>query len=99
MIITPHGARTKVDRAGRLLRDWWKAPNGSEDEDGFNDEVTVGQRLKRNPQILNKLGRFESMRLTQMEDIAGADSIETIRRTHAHYFDAVETASPFLATA
>jgi predicted metal-dependent HD superfamily phosphohydrolase len=29
--------------------------------------------------------------------LVGADSIETIKRTHAHYFDAVETASPFLA--
>jgi hypothetical protein len=31
--------------------------------------------------------------------LVGADSIETIRRTHAHYFDAVESASPFLAGA
>lgn len=31
--------------------------------------------------------------------LVGADSIETIKRTHAHYFDAVETASPFLASA
>lgn len=40
-----------------------------------SSEVTVGQRLKRNPQILNKLGRFSSMRLTQMEDIAGCRAI------------------------
>lgn len=40
-----------------------------------SSEVTVGQRLKRAPQILNKLGRFESMRLTQMEDIAGCRAI------------------------
>lgn len=31
--------------------------------------------------------------------LVGADSIETIERTHAHYFDARETGSPFLASA
>lgn len=31
--------------------------------------------------------------------LVGADSIETIKRTHAHYFDAVATSSPFLASA
>jgi len=31
--------------------------------------------------------------------LVGADSIETIKRTHAHYFDAVGTASPYLASA
>jgi hypothetical protein len=31
--------------------------------------------------------------------LVGADSIETIMRTHAHYFDAVETTSPFFASA
>lgn len=30
--------------------------------------------------------------------LVGADSIETIKRTHAHYFDALETVSPFLAS-
>jgi GTP pyrophosphokinase len=39
------------------------------------ETVVVGQRLKRMPQILNKLGRFSSMRLTQMEDIAGCRAI------------------------
>jgi hypothetical protein len=105
-------SRTKVDKAGRLLRDWWRAPSDGEKEDQFDDdeladavgvivdyrrgfqdplkkvtvglrqfveressEVTVGQRLKRNPQILNKLDRFGSMRLTQMEDIAGCRAI------------------------
>ena len=29
--------------------------------------------------------------------LVGADSIETIKRTHAHYFDAVAAGSPFLA--
>ncbi len=31
--------------------------------------------------------------------LVGADSIETIRRTHAHYFDYTEAASPYLAGA
>lgn len=31
--------------------------------------------------------------------LVGADSIETIKRTHAHYFDAEVGASPFLAGA
>jgi len=31
--------------------------------------------------------------------LVGADSIETIRRTHAHYFDRTESASPYLAGA
>lgn len=102
-------SRTQVDKAGRLLRDWWRTPREEAqfDDDeltdavgviveyrsGFQDplkkvtvglrqfveressEVTVGQRLKRTPQILNKLGRFGSMRLTQMEDIAGCRAI------------------------
>lgn len=38
-------------------------------------EVIVGQRLKRMPQILNKLDRFSSMRLSQMEDIGGCRAI------------------------
>lgn len=105
-------SRTQVDKAGRLLRDWWRTPAGSEEEKSFDEdvlvegfavvvayrsnfqdplkkvtvglrqfveresgEVIVGQRLKRNPQILNKLNRFGSMRLTQMEDIAGCRAI------------------------
>jgi hypothetical protein len=31
--------------------------------------------------------------------LVGADSIETIKRTHAHYFDDAGTASPFLTSA
>ena len=31
--------------------------------------------------------------------LVGADSIETIRRTHAHYFDRTEAVSPYLAGA
>lgn len=105
-------SRTKVDRAGGLLRRWWQSPSGSEEYNSFDEEelaeafdvvadyrssfqdplkkvtvglrqfvqresreVTVGQRLKRTPQILNKLDRFGSMRLTQMEDIAGCRAI------------------------
>lgn len=40
-----------------------------------SSEIIVGQRLKRLPQILDKLSRFESMRLTQMEDIGGCRAI------------------------
>jgi hypothetical protein len=29
--------------------------------------------------------------------LVGADSIQTIERTHAHYFDPVDAESPFLA--
>jgi putative GTP pyrophosphokinase len=105
-------SRTKVDQAGKLLRDWWRLPNSDEEGRGFDeddltaavgvvvdyrsgfqdplkkvtvglrqfveresDDVTVGQRLKRTPQILNKLNRFSSMRLTQMEDVAGCRAI------------------------
>jgi hypothetical protein len=38
-------------------------------------EVDVAQRLKRLPQIINKLGRLPTMRLPQMEDIAGCRAI------------------------
>jgi vacuolar-type H+-ATPase subunit F/Vma7 len=31
--------------------------------------------------------------------LVGADSIETIRQTHAHYFDSASAGSPFLASA
>lgn len=105
-------SRTRIDRAGRLLRDWWETPSGSKEAQAFDEEelteavgaivdyrsgfqdplkkvtvglrqfveresseIVVGQRLKRDPQILNKLGRFRSMRLTQMEDIAGCRAI------------------------
>lgn len=51
-----------------------------------SNEVTVGQRLKRNPQILNKLGRFGSMRLTQMEDIAGCRAISPVGRQRSLAF-------------
>lgn len=37
--------------------------------------MVVGQRLKRMPQIINKLIRFDSMRLTQMEDIGGCRTV------------------------
>lgn len=101
-------SKTKVDRAGRLLRDWWIASSdeGFADADlreaavvlaeyrvGFqnplnkvtvgvrqfvdreSDDIVVGQRLKRQPAILNKLNRFHSMRLTQMEDVGGCRAI------------------------
>lgn len=31
--------------------------------------------------------------------LVGADSIETIRQTHAHYFDSAGAGSPYLASA
>jgi putative GTP pyrophosphokinase len=105
-------SRTQVDRAGILLRNWWRTPTGGEEEAEFDEadlseavgivseyrtgfqgplkkvtvglrqfveressEIVVGQRLKRTPQILHKLSRFGSMRLTQMEDIAGCRAI------------------------
>jgi len=37
--------------------------------------VIVGQRLKRHDRMLEKLLRFPSMRLTQMEDIAGCRAV------------------------
>jgi ppGpp synthetase/RelA/SpoT-type nucleotidyltranferase len=49
--------------------------------------VLVGQRLKRRPRIIDKLGRHPTMRLTEMQDIAGAravlsglDAVERVRR-------------------
>jgi ppGpp synthetase/RelA/SpoT-type nucleotidyltranferase len=40
-----------------------------------SSEIVVGQRLKRMPQILDKLARFPSMRLSQMEDMGGCRAI------------------------
>jgi len=39
------------------------------------DVVAVGQRLKRAPQIVNKLARFPHMRLSQMDDVGGCRAI------------------------
>jgi putative GTP pyrophosphokinase len=40
------------------------------------DSLTdISRRLKRTPQILDKLARFPSMRLTQMADIAGCRTV------------------------
>lgn len=38
-------------------------------------EVIVAQRLKRMPQLLSKLKRFPTMRLSQMEDIGGCRAV------------------------
>jgi putative GTP pyrophosphokinase len=38
-------------------------------------EAVVAQRLKRMPQIVRKLRRFPTMRLTQMEDIGGCRAV------------------------
>lgn len=40
-----------------------------------SEQVIVAQRLKRMPQIINKLDRFDTMRLSQMEDIAGCRAV------------------------
>lgn len=40
-----------------------------------SDHVIVAQRLKRLPQILNKLDRFPKMALPTMEDIAGCRAV------------------------
>jgi hypothetical protein len=48
------------------LRNWVSQISGT---------IDVAQRLKRTPQIITKLTRFPSMRLPQMEDIAGCRGI------------------------
>lgn len=40
-----------------------------------SSQVVVGQRLKRMPQMISKLDRFPSMRLSQMEDIGGCRAV------------------------
>lgn len=45
-----------------------------------SERVVVAQRLKRMPAVLNKLARFDSMRLTQMEDIGGCRAILSDRQ-------------------
>ena len=37
--------------------------------------ITVGQRLKREPQIIRKLSRFPKMKLARMQDIGGCRAI------------------------
>jgi putative GTP pyrophosphokinase len=101
--------KSRVDQAGRRVRDWWVDLEQPDIEPGTplgddaailtdyrasfqeplnkvtvgvrqfvareSKQVLVGQRLKRMPAILNKLSRFESMRMSQMEDIAGCRAI------------------------
>jgi putative GTP pyrophosphokinase len=40
-----------------------------------SSEVIIAQRLKRLPQIINKLARYPTQRLTQMQDIGGCRAI------------------------
>lgn len=102
-------SKTKVNRAGDLLRDWWTDPDADADlSDELADAATlmfdyratfqaplkkvsvglrqfvmretthpvvVGQRLKRAPQMLNKLARFPEMNLARMQDIGGCRAI------------------------
>jgi len=46
-------------------------------EGGRQVMPAVGQRLKRTPQILNKLARFPTMRLSQMDDVGGCRAVMT----------------------
>lgn len=52
-------------------------------------DAIVGQRLKRTPSILSKLRRYESMRLSQMQDIGGlravVKSLVAVRRLEQDY--------------
>lgn len=99
-------SKTKVDRAGRCLRDWWSAPDPPLDEEVRNAvglvwayrsafqrpliratvnlryyvgketaTITVAQRLKRIPRVLEKLSRLPNMRLSQMQDIGGSRAV------------------------
>lgn len=51
--------------------------------------AVVGQRLKRAPSVIAKLQRFKTMKLPQMQDIAGlraiVESPPKVRRLHASY--------------
>lgn len=106
-------SRTRIDRAGASLRDWWvresERPSAAGDRDldalapdldvvweyraQFQDpltrvsanlryyvgqessEIIIAQRLKRLPQIVNKLARYPTQRLMQMQDIGGCRAI------------------------
>lgn len=114
----PTLSNTRVDRAGRALRDWWGTHDWPRENRSWTtdaavllefrsrfqnplkkttvgvrqfvqretlaprlDPITgrpvldVGQRLKRAPQMLNKLLRHPTMRLSQMDDVAGCRAI------------------------
>jgi len=49
-------------------------------------EIEVGQRLKRRPRIIEKLGRHPHMRLSAMQDVAGARAllpdVDSVQRVH-----------------
>ena len=55
----------------------------------IDDEALVAQRLKRTPSIVNKLRRYPSMRLSQMQDIGGlravVASVAKLRRLEESY--------------
>lgn len=38
-------------------------------------QIVLGQRLKRMPQIIRKLARYETMKLTQLQDLGGCRAI------------------------
>lgn len=55
----------------------------------IDPEALVGQRLKRAPSIIAKLKRFDTMKLHQMQDIAGlraiVGTVPKLRRLHQNY--------------
>jgi len=55
----------------------------------IDKNATVGQRLKRAPSVIAKLRRFKTMKLPQMQDIAGlraiAENLPKVRRLHQSY--------------
>ena len=57
----------------------------------IDTSAVVGQRLKRAPSVLAKLRRFRTMKLPQMQDIAGlraiVSSLYKVRRLHQNYLD------------
>ena len=58
---------------------------------GVDKNAIVGQRLKRAPSVLAKLSRFSTMKLHQMQDIAGlraiVESNAKLKRLHSNYVE------------
>ena len=55
----------------------------------FDGDTIIGQRLKRTPSIIDKLRRYPSMRLSQMQDIGGLravlSNVSQVNRLQASY--------------
>jgi putative GTP pyrophosphokinase len=60
--------------------------------ENISKDALVAQRLKRAPSIISKLQRFESMRLFQMQDIAGLravlENVKKVRKLERSYKEA-----------